>query len=400
MAVLDRYILKQISRPLLASLLIALLVFLVARMLGVLDLVLGSRGHLATVIEILGYLIPHYLGVALPLSLFLGVFLVFSRLSRESELDVMFSSGVGLVRLVAPVLVGAIAVTVAVAILLGHLQPLARYAYRLTVHTVSNVSFHRLLQDGVFTTLRDTTYMVEHIAPNRQDLERVFIHTRSDAGDSLVVTAHAGTVIREAATDPITLKLQQGIQQMVRPPDAGGDTPSAVTIRFREFESSLSDSTPDAFGPRGGNERELTIPELWRLQGTALPDVEPHEMTAELHARLVRIVSILALPFLAIPLALGRRRGQRSYGLAVGIVILVTYNQVIHAGEALVDNGRIGPWPVLWLPFAIYATGALALFFFAALRVRDTGSAGLGGWIAGVFAAITGKRTEAGATIP
>ena len=86
---------------------------------------------------------------------------------------------------------------------------------------------------------------------------------------------------------------------------------------------------------------------------------------------MVRIASLPVLPFLAIPLALGRIRGQRSYGLVVGLALLIGYHQLLSFGEALVDDGQIPAWLGLWLPFALFAALSLRLFLRAATRVPD-----------------------------
>ena len=56
MSVLTRYILAQAAKPMAATLLVALLVLLAERMLRVVDLVIGWRGSLLVVFEMLGYL--------------------------------------------------------------------------------------------------------------------------------------------------------------------------------------------------------------------------------------------------------------------------------------------------------------------------------------------------------
>jgi lipopolysaccharide export system permease protein len=74
---------------------------------------------------------------------------------------------------------------------------------------------------------------------------------------------------------------------------------------------------------------------------------------------------------MAIPLALGRVRAQRSYGLVVGLAVLIAFNQVIQLGESLADNNRLPVWLALWVPFALFALGSLVAFVRAATRVPD-----------------------------
>ena len=172
MSIYSRYLLAQIARPMITTILVALIALLAERTLRVIDLVVGWRGSLFVVFEMLGYLIPHYMGLALPVAFFLGILLTFSRLSREGELAAMYASGAGLPQLLRPILVAALALAVAVALLVSLLQPYARYAYRAATYALTNASFTTLLQSGLFTTLGDTTYMVEHISDDKSQMEQ------------------------------------------------------------------------------------------------------------------------------------------------------------------------------------------------------------------------------------
>jgi lipopolysaccharide export system permease protein len=375
MSIYSRYILAQVARPMVATIVVALVALLAERTLRVVDLVVGWRGSLLVVVEMLGYLVPHYMGLAIPAAFFLGVLLTFARLSREGELAAIHASGVGLARLVRPILAFSALLMVLVTLLASYLQPYGRYAYRAAAQALTNVSFSALLQGGVFTTLGDTTYMVEGISPDRTGLTRVFLFTRDEEGSSVTVTAASGTVERPGPLEPIVLRLKDGLQQVV--PAAGpegvegGERPAAILLRFRDFETSFGGDM-DEMGPRGEDERELTLPELWAAARGSPPEgIKPREVDAELNARLVRILSLPVLPFLAIPLALGRIRGQRSYGLPIGLAVLIGYHQLLGFGETLVDNGDGPAWLLLWLPLALFAALSVWLFLRAATRVPD-----------------------------
>src|SRR5690606_33408835 len=73
--------------------------------------------------------------------------------------------------------------------------------------------------------------------------------------------------------------------------------------------------------------------------------------------------------FLAVPLARGRRRAQRSYGLALGLAALIAYNQVIGFGESVVDDGQAGPLLALGVPYLLFVALTAWLFVRAAFRV-------------------------------
>ena len=72
MSVVDRYILRQISKPLITAIIIGMLVLLAERMVRLLDVTLGKRNSFGMVFELLAYLLPHYLGMAVPGGAFSG----------------------------------------------------------------------------------------------------------------------------------------------------------------------------------------------------------------------------------------------------------------------------------------------------------------------------------------
>jgi lipopolysaccharide export system permease protein len=370
MSIYSRYLLGQIARPMVTTILVALVALLAERTLRVIDLVVGWRGSLFVVFEMLGYLIPHYMGLALPVAFFLGILLTFNRLSREGELAAMFASGTGLPQLLRPILLASATLALVVGLLVSQLQPYARYAYRAATYALTNATFTTLLRSGLFTTLGDTTYMVERISEDKRDMEKVFLYRGSPGQDSTVVTAATGQARREGPTGPVVLELQDGLQQLVPADDGAEGSGQAVVVRFREFETEFA-NPDDGFRPRGEDEREMTLWELWRATRAPPGHIDPWEIQAELQARLVRILSLPVLPLMAVPLALGRVRGQRSYGLFVGLAVLIAFHQVLQMGEALADNGKVPAWLALWVPFAVFALGSAILFARAATRVPD-----------------------------
>ena len=86
MSTINWYILRQAAAPLLIAILVALLMLLTERMLRLLDMVLDSSGSLHILIEMLGFLVPHYVALALPIAFFLGVLLAFSGMHQRKTL--------------------------------------------------------------------------------------------------------------------------------------------------------------------------------------------------------------------------------------------------------------------------------------------------------------------------
>jgi lipopolysaccharide export system permease protein len=276
----------------------------------------------------------------------------------------MMAAGAGLPQLVRPLLAASLVLVALNIALVGYLQPYSRYAYRAAVQAVTNASFLTLLRPNVFTSVERTTALVEGMTEDKSIFDRVFLYTTAENGDEVAITAERGMLRSDGPAEPLRVDLEKGVQQALPMPRPGGDAkaPAAVTLRFGTFETAMADRRAEPMEARGQDERELTLPELARASSEPPSHIDPPEIEAELHGRLVRTLSIPLLPFLGVPLALGRRRSHRSYGLAIGLAALIAYNQVIRFGESVVDDGRASALLFLWLPYAAF--GAISLWLY------------------------------------
>ena len=376
MNTLDRYILRETLRPFVVTLVIALLVLLVERMLRILDLVLGSQGPLKLLLEMLAYLVPHYIGFALPFGLFLGVLLGFHRLSRDSEIDVIQSAGVGAHRLLRPIMITALVVAALSAVTFSYLQPYGRYAYRAMIHSISNAFVSAILNEGVFAQIGDTTFLAEEANAEGQRFLRVFVHRNEGHGDWTVLTSRQGKLERGSVTRPPAIWLYDGIQLSGTGTETAAtdqETDSRGVLHFEALRRELDSTSQGAFRERGEDEREMTLLELWQQRDSPPEGVRSSDLIAELNGRIVRVLTIFVLPFLAVPLAHGYRRRTRSIGIALGVVILVVYKEILDFGENLVEAQELGAFTGIWVPFLIFAMGTILVFVRALMSLpRDS----------------------------
>ena len=93
LSLLDRYMLKCVSWPLAAAIVIGMAALLLERLIRLLDLFANRGGPLTLIMKMLGNLVPHYLAIAMPAAFFVGVLYATLRMSNDSELDVIRGSG-------------------------------------------------------------------------------------------------------------------------------------------------------------------------------------------------------------------------------------------------------------------------------------------------------------------
>ena len=175
LTILDRYVLRQVLTPLGASLGIGLCMLLAERLVRLLDKTLGKNNSVGAVFELLAYLVPHYLGTAVPAALFIGLLFGFSKLSKSNELDAMLASGVGLHRLAWPVFLLALAFTLASTFIFGWLQPMTRYAYRSLIFDITSVDAFYLAEEGVFMETGSRTFILDKLDRSNNTFKRIFL---------------------------------------------------------------------------------------------------------------------------------------------------------------------------------------------------------------------------------
>src|SRR5882724_5314483 len=174
---------------------IGMLMLLAERMVSLLDNTLGKRNSFGVVFEMLAYLVPHYLGTAIPAALFLGLLFGFSRMSSNSETDAFMAAGVGLNRLARPVILLSVALSAVSLLMFGWAQPYTRYAYRTVVFEVQNVEFFYLAEEGVFMQSGKRTFILDTLDRSTNAFNHVFTYEDKDTDGTDTITANHGQLI-------------------------------------------------------------------------------------------------------------------------------------------------------------------------------------------------------------
>jgi len=389
MRLVDIYILKRVSWPLIASIAIAMSGLLMERLIRLLDLFANRGGPFSLIMKMLGYLVPHYLAVAIPAAFFVGILYASLRLSSDSELDALRATGMSLGRILLPIASMACVLTVVCAILLGFLQPYTRYAYRALVYLITETSWNSAIERGAFFNgFGGKTILIGDIAAGGHQLSQIFIKEDDDKGDSdnsdanntsqpnapatppksvthTIITAPDGDLTNDPRDFSVVLKMTNGYRVEI-----SDDGSTSRSIKFDQSDLPLEAVSPTPFRQRGDKESEMTFIELLKsYHSHKSTDVLPNELLAEINYRIVRSLSVLFLPFLALPLGLSSRRSPRNIRLLAGIIFLITYFQVLEFGDNLVQHGKLSSFVALWLPFMLFAFPSAWLFHAANRRV-------------------------------
>jgi len=364
---IDRYVLRLIAGPMIGCLAVTLVALLLERALRLLDLLSQSAERFGYVVQLTGQLVPHYLGLALPVAFFVALFIVITRLSDGSETDALLASGFSLTRLAAPFVALGVALMVLSIVVFGYAQPYSRYAYRAIMHSAATAGWNGQIQAGAFVMDGDVVMTADEADLKGQRLERLFIRRLSPEGREETITAERAdlTVSPDGAT--VTLDLRNG-RRVLQTAAGGYDI-----LQFQSFvtEAPLAGSQA-LLRARGGDERELTLNELAEKARSKNSLIPAATLKAELYGRLARAAFLPFLPLIAFPLGLAAKRGRRGAGLVFAGVLLLAFQHSLQLGQGLAEGGRAPPLLAIGAPFLVFTGFGVWMFLGSRDRPGDT----------------------------
>ena len=370
-ALLDGYIIKMLAAPAAAVLGVTLVAFLLEQTLRLIDQLSANGARLSYLFGLITNLVPYQLGLALPASFFVAMFIVIARLDEESEIDALLAGGVSFERILAPFLIAGVVLGALSLLLLGYLQPYSRFGYRAVLSAATEAGWTARLDPQVFLHAGpDFTISADEVDATGRSLKGVFIRRTSRSGET-VVTASEGMLGLRPDGKTTDLRLKGGLIL------SDGANNTSRLLRFGDFTDHEVLSSGATLAPRGGDVQELTFPEL--VGEISRPDaiIPKRELQAELYARLVRSLAIPLLPLIALPLALAAKRGRRAPGMIVGAVMLVAFHHGVTLCKSLAASGKTSPLVSIGGLFVGMTALALWLFLSSRRRPGETPISGL-----------------------
>lgn len=361
MHLIDRYILRAVATPLILALAVAGMLLLLEHMLRLFDFVLAEQGPVDVVWRMLANLVPHYLGLALPLGAFLGILLAFRNFSISSELDALSSSGASFGRMLRPIYMLVSVIMVLDFLLVSYVQPFARYEYQQIRFDVTSGAFGIKIPPGEFIDISDqVTIRLGQINAETRDAREIFLERRSLNGGKTIITARYGSISTTPEISSLLLKLRDGRQVIINPL---GDR--IQSLNFESFDLEVDLPAIGVFRERGDDEREATINEIISLLQRETPQSTPlyNDYRAGLHWRIIHPLSFLVLPILAVAMGVTGRRRASNLKPVIGIAILIVYHELLEEwAKVVAQDGVLSPFISMWGIFAVFTALSIALY--------------------------------------
>lgn len=301
------------------------------------------------ILELMLLSLPHVVTLSVPMALFAATLYVFADLSHSRALVALAAGGVHPGRLMAPVVLLGLAVSLVMVPFNGRVLPGANARFQDRLEDVGRKSPTLRLREGVMNALHTADgslrYLwVRSIEPGTGALGGVAIVDLSRADRPRYVTAeHAYLALLPNGRD-LVLRLTDGhISSLFL------DRPETFqTSRFEAHLVALRDVAAEVErGERLGEraERELSIAALRARIREAQPSTHAVVVRSlgEVHRRYATAFACLVFVLLAPPLGLRFAHGGLGSVILLSVAVLFFFRVGIIWGDRLADAGRIPP---------------------------------------------------------
>ena len=362
---LRRYLVWEILVSAIAGLGVFSFILLIARLLELVDLVMARGVPAAAVLRLLGYIVPSFLEIAIPVSLLLGVIVGLGRLASDGEMLAIRAAGVSLWQIVRPVAIVGCLGCGSVLLVSGWLRPWSLGRIETTLYEIASTRAAAALRPAMFNTVGEGLVLyAQRIEQRENRLHGILLSDERSLDAHTTVLAESAELKSDAAARDVFLRLNDGTSVTFRPNVGNHDT----TV-FGSLEVHVSLGAPAARGTSAGSSSvgRLYPHELYADARAVGADKERAlEAALELHRRAAFTVGTLLLALLGVPLGSRPASSTRGRGLTVSVVVAIAYELTMTVSVTLARRQIVSAAAAMWLPDVLLALGAAMLLVRAA----------------------------------
>ncbi len=353
--ILDRYIFREITIPFVLGMAAFTGALLMGRFLKIADMVVAKGVPLSEICLLIAYLFPSFALVTIPMAFLLAVLLAFGRLSSDSEIIAIKASGVGLGRLMLPVMAFALLASFATAATAIYAVPAGNTAFKnlLTV-AVENRAEMEIKERVFIDSIPGLVIYVDQYDQATRGISGIMIQDDRNLKEPVTIFAEKGTVTSDPAARQVQLLLSKGSIHSIKESRYRliGFSEYEMTVRLNQTIRSIN-----------RNELDMTIGELKAaIDGGATDLRQKREMELEFHRRFATPFACFVFALAGVPLGIQNSRSGKGSGFAVSIGLLIIYYIVLSACKALGDKGVLHAAIAMWMPNLCFLL--LGIWFF------------------------------------
>ena len=358
------YLLREITVPFLLGMAAFTSVLLMGRLLKLADLVVAKGVPLTDILLMVAYLIPSFCLVTIPMAFLLALLLAFGRLSADSEITAMKTSGISLFGMLPPVLLFALIAYLATTFITIYALPRGNISFKKLLFDIMESRITLSLKEKVFNDdFPGLVIYTDSYDPQQHSMTGILIHDERDPQESSTIFADKGVIVADPVSKILRVELfNGGIHKLF-------GKNGYRQIEFQDYNLSIDLS--QAPKEMVKNELDLTFSEL--LEGINSSRTAPsmhRDMLLELNRRFALPFACFVFALVGVPLGIQNHRSGKATGFSLSIAVILIYYIILSTGKTLGEKGLVHPAVGVWAPNLILLAIGLYMFKKTATEQR------------------------------
>jgi LPS export ABC transporter permease LptG len=345
--ILDRYLVREELVFIAIGLTVAAVLSIVGELFQTMERFLRIKPPLIYIFEYFVYRVPASLHQGLPVVMLVATIFLFLALTRYHELTAMKAAGVSLYRVAAPVLLMALAVTLASGLfqelVLPRLNELGDEVEQVKIR--GQLPRHLQTRERLWLRTADSRfYRVELLNPAARDMYGVTVLEVEQKSFRLLNRLDA----RRAHWSPEGWELSDGAYREIGPHGEVQTVPFVLTAL--DLQEDIENFTKIQKQTGAMSYRELRD-YIARLEATGF---QAKKYVVDLYSKLSFPLMNLVMVLVAIPFSLHSPRGGRLFGVGLAIAIMAGYFVIHYVALAFARADLLPPLMAAWTANVIF----------------------------------------------
>ncbi|MBW1784661.1 MAG: LPS export ABC transporter permease LptF [Deltaproteobacteria bacterium] len=345
---LYRYIINEIWPTFLASLLVFIFIMVAARMLSITELIVTRGVRVTQVLGMVLYLLPDILTFALPAVTLMAVVVAFLRLSADSEITALKSSGISLYQMLPPVVAFSFVVFLMGLAISVFAAPWGNRAFKDLIFKIAQSRADLGIKERVFSEPFDNLVLyVNSFSRQERVLKDVFVVDGRDKDITNTIVAEEGHIIMRPDERIITIYLAKGTIFAVEK-----NLNSARTIKFNTYGLNIGlKDVMKNLASRKKAPHELSVGKLIQvIRTTPKGELQYNRMMRELLEKFSIPLAVIFMGIIGVPLGAHMRARGRTAGIGVSLVVFSIYYICLMVTRSICSSGSMSPAIGVWIP--------------------------------------------------
>lgn len=350
MKILDRYVLRQFFKIFGVCVIGVPLLFIVIQFTDDIDNLLRESVTRGDVFMHYLYQFPYNMFLAFPVACLIAAVFTISSMTRHFEITAAKAGGISFHRLLAPMLAGAVVITL-VALILTEVIPDAN---QRSAEAIGGDRARGARLSFVFRGDGGRYYTIRRLTSARGEIEQIRIDREGEGYEYPSYSMDAARAEWDSAAGRWIVR--DGTLRLL--PERG----EAIALRFAELHQASFTETPEDLLAPPREVENMDYAELSRyIDALERSGGDTRKLQVDLNLKIAFPFACLIIVLFGAPLANSTRRGGATASIGIALVTTMLFLMLIRIAEGLGAGGVLPPMAAAWLPNGVFLAGGLYL---------------------------------------